>query len=202
MKRALSLLLAAGLSLAACGGQTPPDAPAAPTDGPGSTVEPEPASAPIVPVTLDALRVEFVTGERDVDGLLALQSEFPQALIDALGAQQATVGSVSVTFGTSDEATATALRNGAVDIGFLAAETALTDGQTLFAAEQGGEPDVARSAVVLGRDWPEAATPALRAALEALEPVLAHYTGAPANGAYTCDAAYLEQLRLPEEPEE
>ncbi len=112
------------------------------------------------------------------------------------------VGRVAVTFGTSDEATITALQSGAADVGFLTAETALEDELALFAAERGGEPDIARSAIVLGRDWPAADTSALQAALETLEPVLAHYTGAPANGAYACDAAYLEQLRLPEEPEE
>ncbi len=109
MKRLLGffLLLTLLSALCACSQQAPGE------EG-GET---PPAHAE--PIVLEQLNVEFVKGERDTDALLQLKKEFPPLLIAALAEQGVTVGSVSVTFGASAEATAQALAAGSVQLGFL-----------------------------------------------------------------------------------
>ena len=175
--RALAALLLLTLAPSACGAFTPPtDEP--PVDEPSAVEERE-------PLRLDALNVELVAQERDTDALLALQKAFPAALQAALAAQDVTVDAVNVTFGTSGAATATALRDGAVELAFLPAESWTEAEQgVLVALERGNAGDPARSVMVLAADEPRL-TDALRAALPALAPVLSDY----ADGGYVWDEA-------------
>ena len=175
--RALAALLLLTLTLSACGVVTPP------TDEP--PVDEPPAVEEREPLRLDALNVELVAQERDTDALLALQKAFPAALQAALAAQDVTVDAVNVTFGTSGAATATALRDGAVELAFLPAESWTEAEQgVLVALERGNADDPARSVMVLAADEPRL-TDALRAALPALAPVLSDY----ADGGYVWDEA-------------
>jgi len=175
--RALAALLLLTLALSACGAVTPP------TDEP--PVDEPPAVEEREPLRLDALNVELVAQERDTDALLALQKAFPAALQAALAAQDVTVDAVNVTFGTSGAATATALRDGAVELAFLPAESWTEAEQgVLVALERGNADDPARSVMVLAADEPRL-TDALRAALPALAPVLSDY----ADGGYVWDEA-------------
>lgn len=201
----LTLLLLAALCLAlvSCSRQTPPSGSGG--DEPGDIIDPGvPAD---VPLEIDVLRVEFVTGGRDVDELLKLQSAFPQALIDALADWNVNVGSVNVTFGTSDEATVTALQSGAVDVGFLSAEAyfAHEDALLCAATEVQEPPGLDLSVIVLRADADAALENALRGAAESLAPVLASYPpareGGEADGLFTADASALDALRLLHEAE-
>lgn len=189
MKRlfAAALTLALCLVLTACAkGATPSDSDIPNTPDASGVVTQE-------PLTLDALNVEFAVGGRDPDALLALRAAFSQALIDALAAQNIDVGGVNVTFGASDEATAEAVRSGAVDIGFLAAEAyfAYAPEQAVLAIEQ-GEPDLSLGLIVTAADARFA--DGLRLALPDLAETLTAYTGEAAGGAYTYDENLLAQL--------
>ena len=207
MKRGLSLILtlALCLALAACsksgaaqGGDTPADTPDVPATP--DAAAPDINGGGSEPVHIDGtLNVEFVAGERDIDELLALQSEFPQALLDALAQQNVTYDAVSVTFGTSDEATLLAVRTGAVDIGFITAETAVAEAPDgIVAIASGEEPDLSSGVIVLSSHWRTASwepADALLAALPGLAPALARYTGAEQGGVYVpVTDAVLEQL--------
>ena len=216
MKRGLALLLtlALCLSFAACGksgapqgGDTPADMPDA-SEATGGAAPADVNREPAPVFVGEALNVEFVAGERDIDELLALQSEFPQALIDALAQENLVCDAVVVTFGTSDEATLLAVQTGAVDIGFVTAETAVAEYPDGIAAiGQSAEPDLASGVVVLGEDWAGAswdpAAVLCGAVLPRLAPVLARYTGEEQGGVYVplTDAVF-EQLRALYEAEQ
>ena len=211
MRRYLSALLLAALclTLAACadgrrpGGKEDTELPAVsdPAEDPGAAAD--------EPVRLSALNVEFAAAGHGEDTLLALQKDFPAALTEALDAQAVAVGSVRVTFGTSGEATQTAMRSGAVQLAFLPAgdyfpyrggmivahedlpdeELSVSTGLAVAAASEDAHAD-------------ERLTGALRAALDGLAPVLAPYTGESAGGRYVFDAERLETIgRLYEESE-
>ncbi|MDO4812719.1 MAG: hypothetical protein Q3995_04260 [Eubacteriales bacterium] len=140
MKRFVFLFVACllALSLAACGADTTPTAP-----------DDSSADAP-EGLTLDALRVEFVIGERDTDALMALQKELPPLLIDALAQWGCTVGKISVTFGASAEATVQALQNGSIDVAFLPSEVYAACGNALrVAAAQIPAPEMQLETVFL-----------------------------------------------------
>ena len=204
MRRRFGALLLAALclTLAACAARagTPigaeNDKPPAP-DGPAE--EPDAADEPM---KIDALNVEFAAAGHDEDTLLALQGDFPAALSEALDAQAVEVGSVSVTFGTSGEATQSAMRSGAVQLAFLPAEDYFPyRGGMIVAHEDLPEEELSASAglvVAAASDdahEDERLTGALRAALPELAPVLAPYTGDGAAGRYAFDAARLEAIR-------
>lgn len=207
---ALLLMAALCLTLAACA-RTPQPAPAAgaqpsasPETPPQSAQTPAPAPAPM---RVDALNVEFAAAGHGEDVLLTLQKEFPAALIDALGAQNVEVGRVSVTFGTSGEATQTALQNGAVQLAFLPAGDYLPyRGGMVVAVENGKEADLALGLVVAAAsddsERDERFTAAMRDALGALAPTLASYTADVAQGRYAFDAARLDELSALYEAEE
>lgn len=194
MKRFLTLLAAfcLCLPLAACHRYLPEN-----------NGEPKPEPDPVVdpgvpadePMHIDALNVEFAVGGRDVSGLLALQQAFPDELRDALGRQLVEVDEVNVTFGTSGEATLTAMQNGAVQLAFLPAEDYYPyGGGTIVAAELALVPDLALGLLVSdGKDG--FFDNALRDALSNLEAVLAPYTGPEAGGVYVYDTALLEQMQ-------
>lgn len=116
MKRIVSILLALCMLavLAGCGKKQ---------EEPPKTDEPAPPAED--GITLAELNVEFVAGERDTDDLMALKKAFPPLLISALAERNVMVGKVNVTFGASDEATADALEQGTVQVGFLPLETYL-----------------------------------------------------------------------------
>lgn len=140
MKRFVFFLVACllTLSLAACGADTTPTAP----DDPSADAPEE--------LTLDALRVEFVTGERDTDALMALQKELPPLLIDALAQWGCTVGKINITFGASAEATAQALQSGSIDVAFLPSEVYAACGNALrVAAAQIPTPEMQLETVFL-----------------------------------------------------
>ena len=140
MKRFVFFLVACllALSLAACGADTTPTAP----DDPSADVPEE--------LTLDALRVEFVIGERDTDALMALQKELPPLLIDALAQWGCTVGKINITFGASAEATAQALQSGSIDVAFLPSEVYAACGNALrVAAAQIPTPEMQLETVFL-----------------------------------------------------
>ncbi len=205
LRAGLGVMLALTLvvSLAACSGtqrptETPvtPDAPNAPGSAGGVETPAAPATAPL---TISKMDVEFSVGARDVDALLQLQKDFPQALITVLDKQQVKVDAVNVTFGTSGEATETALRSGAVQLAFLSAEDYYPyRSGMIVAAERGETPDLSLGLVVAAvsedADADERLAEALRRALPDLADVLAGYTAPYANGIYVYDAASLEQL--------
>lgn len=140
MKRFVFFLVACllTLSLAACGADTTPTAP----DDPSADAPEE--------LTLDALRVEFVIGERDTDALMALQKELPPLLIDALAQWGCTVGKINITFGASAEATAQALQSGSIDVAFLPSEVYAACGNALrVAAAQIPTPEMQLETVFL-----------------------------------------------------
>lgn len=140
MKRFVFFLVACllALSLAACGADTAPTAP----DDPSADAPEE--------LTLDALRVEFVIGERDTDALMALQKELPPLLIDALAQWGCTVGKINITFGASAEATAQALQSGSIDVAFLPSEVYAACGNALrVAAAQIPTPEMQLETVFL-----------------------------------------------------
>ena len=84
------------------------------------------------PIKLSELNVEFVSGDRDADALLALKKAFPERLISALSAQNVSVDQVNITFGPSATATADALAAGRVQVAWLPLETYLQyEGQML-----------------------------------------------------------------------
>lgn len=121
LRRIFPLLLALTFVLCACTKQPDPVDPAPVPDVPADPVTPPQEERQSI--TLAELDVEFVIGERSVDDLVALQQRLPDLLTAALLAQDVTVGALRVTFGTSAEATAEALRAGSVQVGFLPAET-------------------------------------------------------------------------------
>lgn len=140
MKRFVFFLVACllALSLAACAADTTPTAP----DDPSADAPEE--------LTLDALRVEFVIGERDTDALMALQKELPPLLIDALAQWGCTVGKINITFGASAEATAQALQSGSIDVAFLPSEVYAACGNALrVAAAQIPTPEMQLETVFL-----------------------------------------------------
>lgn len=140
MKRFVFFLVACllALSLAACGADTTPTAP----DDPSADAPEE--------LTLDALRVEFVIGERDTDALMALQKELPPLLIDALAQWGCTAGKINITFGASAEATAQALQSGSIDVAFLPSEVYAACGNALrVAAAQIPTPEMQLETVFL-----------------------------------------------------
>ena len=140
MKRFVFFLVACllALSLAACGADTTPTVP----DDPSADAPEE--------LTLDALRVEFVIGERDTDALMALQKELPPLLIDALAQWGCTVGKINITFGASAEATAQALQSGSIDVAFLPSEVYAACGNALrVAAAQIPTPEMQLETVFL-----------------------------------------------------
>lgn len=140
MKRFVFFLVACllALSFAACGADTTPTAP----DDPSADAPEE--------LTLDALRVEFVIGERDTDALMALQKELPPLLIDALAQWGCTVGKINITFGASAEATAQALQSGSIDVAFLPSEVYAACGNALrVAAAQIPTPEMQLETVFL-----------------------------------------------------
>ena len=126
MKRIFSafLILMMLAALAGCGkqGQEPsvPEKPEPPADE---------------AIVLAELNVEFAAGAREMETLLALKKELPPLLISALSEEGVKVGTVNVTFGTSEEATADALSRGTVQVGFLPAETYLEHEDALLAAD-------------------------------------------------------------------
>lgn len=205
MRRHLSVLLLAALCLAliACarseipGGtesvEPPtPNSPAEDLDGPADE-----------PIILDVLNVEFAAAGHEEDALLALQGDFPAALTEALDAREVQVGSVRVTFGTSGEATQTAMRSGAVQLAFLPAEDYFPYRGGMIVAHEDlpGEALSASAGLIVAAASDSARTDerfteALRAALPDLAPALAPYTAAGAAGQYVFDAERLEAIRL------
>lgn len=192
MRRVLALLVCATLCLAlcACAGMAPSAQPAEPD---------KPAARPAEPLVFDTLGVEFSVDGRDVDMLLALQAEFPQALIDALHAQSVEVGGVSVTFGTSGEATESALQSGAIQIAFLSAEDYFAFHSGMVVATEAREtPELSQGLIVCAVSSDASAderfAEALRAALPDLTEVLAPYTAESAAGVYRYDTSELETL--------
>ena len=178
------LLAALCLTLAACARAEQPDGgenTGTPVlDGPVEDLD----GAADEPLKIDALNVEFAAAGHDEDALLALQRDFPAALIEALDARAVEVGSVSVTFGTSGEAMETAMRSGAVQLAFLPAEDYFPyRGGMIVAHEDLPDGELSASAglaVAAASDdahADERFTEALRAALRDLAPVLAPYTG-------------------------
>ena len=142
MKRLFALLLALSLALtlAACGSKT-----AAPSPAPD-----EPDAQEQVSLTFDELNVEFVAGGRRASELMALQKELPPLLIDALAQQGCTVGKVSITFGTSADATVQALKSGSIDVAFLPSEVYAACGTSLrVACEQIPTPETQFETVFL-----------------------------------------------------
>lgn len=185
------------LALPACAEQTEHTRPEAPAEP--ATDAPRPAEQPAEPLKLGALNVEFVAEGRDADGLLKLQADFPWALSDALEKQNVEIGSVVVTFGTSGEATQTAMRGGDVQLAFLSAEGYFPHRVGMvIAVERAEEPDLSLGLIVAAAsddaDADERFAAALRAALPDLAPTLASYAGEAANGVYTFDAKLLERL--------
>ena len=191
----LTLILMLCLALAAC--QTQPPASTDTPDAAESDASETPA--PAEPLKLSELNVEFVVDGRDPDRLLALRSDFPWAMRDALEKQSVTADEIVVTFGTSGEATEAALRSGAIQVAFLSAEDYFPyrSGQ-IVAVEQGTEPDLALglivSAVSDDPDADERFASSLRLALGELTTALAPYTGEAAQGVYTYDTELIEQL--------
>lgn len=211
MKRRVPALLTAALCLllAACAQSAPvspgPDAPSVPAQAPAAPDTPAAPEAPAEPLRLDALNVEFAVAGHDENALLTLQKSFPAVLTDALKAQNVEVGSVRVTFGTSGEATQTAMLGGAVQLAFLSAGDYFPyRGGMVVALEDGVDAALEQGLLVMAASDDESAderlASALRDALAALAPALAPYTGPDANGLYRFDAARLEELgRLYEE---
>lgn len=195
MKHSLTLLLALALCLvlAACHQYLPEGEPAAPSEPVDDPIDPGvPADEPL---ELDALNVEFLAGDRDINELMALQRAFPKALADALGLRLVEVDAVNITFGTSAEATAEALRSGAVDIAFLPVETVLEQQLEAVALEQYDAPDLALTAVVQADGLPVELTQPLLDALPDLTAALAHYTGEEQGGSFVpCTEAFLANL--------
>ena len=189
MRRLTVLLLALCLMLTAC---------RKPVEAVPTFAETDPSAAPVEetqPLKLERLNVEFVVNGRDPDRLLALRSDFPEALRDALEKQNVTVEKVTVTFGTSGEATEEALRSGAVQVAFLSAEDYFPyhSGQ-IVGVEQGDEPALTLglivSAVSDDADADDRFADSLRDALPELTDALAPYADTP----YGYDSAQLEQL--------
>ena len=181
---ALALLLALLLALAACA--KPPEDPPVP---PAPPAEEEPLS-------LAALAVEFAVDGRDADTLLALQKAFPAALTDALAAREVTVETVTVTFGTSGEATEIAVESGAVQLAFLNAADYLAYRSGDVVALAGGGDAERPDLLLAGASVDPRLAEALRDALPDLAPTLAGY--APAvGGVYVWDEAAAAALVEP-----
>ena len=180
------------LGCAACGSSTEPsgapDAPDASVSEAGGSAEPS------APLALETLCVEFVAAGRGEEELLQLRGALPEALIAALKEESVEVGQVSVSFGTSAEATAAALESGAVQAGFLPAETFFAHEDRLRAAalENGGEPSPELCVLAVRAEEDERLVAALQSALPKLAPVLAHYVP---GGDFTVDADALDALR-------
>lgn len=193
MKRLTVLLLALCLMICACQTVQPPVS----VEVPDASSESEPQEA-AEPLKFERLNVEFVVDGRDPDRLLALCSDFPWALSDALEKQNVTVEKITVTFGTSGEATEEAVRSGAVQVAFLSAGDYFPyrSGQ-IVAAEQ-AELDLSLglivSAVSDDADADDRFAESLRLALGDLATALAPYTGEAAQGIYAYDAEQIEQL--------
>lgn len=190
---ALAAALALCLALCACHRYLPENTGGGSAESAPPAVEPAAETEP-EPLTLEALDVEFAVGERDVGALLELQKRFPDALINALGAQRVDVGSVEVTFGTSGQATQAAMKSGAVQLAFLPAEDyfAYPFG-TVVASEQSAIPDLG-AGLILSADGSERFVSALREALPDLRRVLSSYTSEEAGGTYAFDEAAVAQL--------
>lgn len=200
MKRLCVLLALLCLCLSACFAAAPAqDGGGAETAG-GAQSDPAGGAEPEKPpLSFEELNVEFSAAGHDTDALLSLRADFPWALTDALERQGVTVGRVNVTFGTSGEATVSAMRDGAVQLAFLPAEDyyPFRTG-ILVAVEEGVTPELSLSLAAAAVTEDPAAdarlAEALRAALPELAPTLASYTGTAAMGRYSFDQERLDQL--------
>ncbi|MBO4915303.1 MAG: hypothetical protein J5449_08870 [Oscillospiraceae bacterium] len=197
MVRRITALLAAlalCLGLCACRRYLPENSGKPQEAPPVTPAEPAAGETETEPLTLDALNVEFAVGARDVNELLTLQKRFPDALINALGAQRVDVGKVDVTFSPSGEATQAAMKSGAVQLAFLPAEDyfAYPFG-TVIAAEKAAVPELT-TGLILSADGGERLVSALRKALPDLKRVLSSYTSETALGTYVFDEEALTQL--------
>lgn len=133
MKRVLSLFLALMLlALAGCG--KPAQQPNAPDD---PTVPPTEDG-----VSLTELNVELVADGHDTDALLRIKRELPALLTTALAEREVRVEKVSVTFGTSSEATVEALARGTVQLAFLPTESFLAHEDALRVAAVSLSPTI------------------------------------------------------------
>ena len=76
----------------------------------------------------EELNVEFVVGERSTAELMRMQKVLPALLRDALAEQHCIVDNLNLTFGTSADATAVAMREGSLNVAFLPSEAYLYAG--------------------------------------------------------------------------
>lgn len=126
MKRMLSLLLTLVLTLTLTGCRKPTQIPSVDGETEVPTVE--------TGISLTELNVEFVADGHDADTLMRIKRELPALLLGALAEHDVRVEKVSVTFGTSSEATIEALARAAVQLAFLPTESYLAHTDALIAS--------------------------------------------------------------------
>lgn len=154
MKRTLFLLcILLLLPLCACGPSGREESPEPPETG---------------PLCLETLSVEVSRGELSTQELARAVRELPEALKAALADREVEAESISVSVGSSPEATAQAVREGGVDLAFLPAEdyAALENPPRLLL--RAGEGEGAMTAVVRPEDEVLSGEPFAQALAEAV----------------------------------
>lgn len=121
MKRIFALILALvlAISLAGCG-KKEDEADKEPVDLDESA-----------DIHYEELNVEFVVGDRSTAELMRMQKVLPALLRDALAEQHCIVDSLNLTFGTSADATAVAMREGSLNVAFLPSSAYLSAGASM-----------------------------------------------------------------------
>ena len=87
-----------------------------------------PETVPEEPLALESLAVEISKNGLSTERLLQAKRELPKQLQTAFSQAGVDIGQVTVTIGSSPDATAQALKEGTVDLAFLPAEDFLRVG--------------------------------------------------------------------------
>lgn len=110
-------------------------------------------TVPEEPLALETLAVEISKNGLSTERLLQAKRELPEALQTAFSQAGVDIGQVTVTIGSSPDATAQALKEGSVDLAFLPAEDFLRVGGSAVLLGDAPQPALTPAAGDGPADW-------------------------------------------------